>query len=126
MNDLEKYLTGEPLTERLKALRDGHEDEVEAPAEQPRGRDTRELDDDDREHLRKWRLEPGWQIMQRLLDRWIQGQEDSVKQLSLDDPLGQRDAVANGWAYVASMRRVQTGIIGLVEAEIHKAEEARK
>lgn len=120
MNDLEKYLKGEPLNEDLRALRDGDEDAQEPRTAGRRARRAGALDDDDREHLRALSLSHGWQIVLRLLDQWIEAEETSVKELSLSDPLGQRDQIANSWAYVACMRRVRNGIPAILSQEIEK------
>lgn len=128
MNDLEKFIKGEPLNDRLAALKNGPEEEEEQPVRAPVARNLRELDDDDREHLRRLRLEPGWPIFLRVLDRAIKGQEDLVKDTSMDDPLANRDRLAADWAYVATMKKFRMMAVNLVEAEIRlmEAEQTRK
>jgi len=122
MNDLEKFIKGEPLTERLAALKNGDSEEEVQPVRAPVKRNLRELDDDDREHLRRLRLESGWPIFLIVLDRAIKGQEDLVKDTSMDDPLANRDRVAADWAYVGMMKKFRAMAENLVEAEIRLME----
>lgn len=121
---LEQFLKGEPLTDELAALKRGEEpsdDEfrssVSAPspftAEQP-------LDDDDREHLRRFKSEPGWNVMMRLLDSDIRHQENLAKAASKSDPLGNREQVANFWAYVSMLEKSKSRMIWLIDEEIAK------
>ena len=122
MNDLEKFIKGEPLTDRLAALKNGESEQEVQPVRAPVKRNLRELDDDDREHLRRLQLEPGWSIFLRVLDRAIKRQEDLVKDTSMDDPLANRDRVAADWAYVGTMKKFRAMAENLVEAEIRLME----
>lgn len=129
---LEKYLlfaqgrSNEALTPQLQALAEGRDlgEWPEAPAASAaigphlwRG----ELTDDDREELRRWSLEHGYRICMRLLDNWIQEQEDGARQSSIaGDPLGNQSELAKAWAYVAMQRRVKNAMEGLIAGEIAK------
>ena len=120
-DQLERYLKGIPLTDELAALLEGKDEEetlevAKAFAESP----AKVLDDDDREHLRRMVLEPGWAVMNRLLDAEFQRYEDGAKAISMADPLGRREEVANQWAYVAMLRRAKNLIAVLVDQEIQK------
>ena len=124
MNDLERYLKGEPLNEEMAALMQG-EGQTEQALPAFTGRDLRELDDNDRENLRRMCLEPGWPIFLRLLDKAIKGQEDMVKQSSKVDPLSNRDRLAADWAYVGMMERVRAMAVSLIGTEVAKLEQAK-
>ena len=122
MSDLEKYLKGEPLTEDLARLQRGEEAGV--PVEQRivihDFRATGSLDDDDREHLRRLSLEPGWAVLLKLLDTDMQKSEDAMKVVSLDRPLANPSELASGWADVAKMKEIRTRMVQLIDAEVQK------
>ena len=122
MNDLEKYLKGEPLTAELAALKNG-DDELR----QPQMRDFRDypnlvemIDDDDREHLRRLTLEPGWAVLLKLLDTDIRKAEDAMKDASLDRPLSNPSELASGWADVAKMKAIRLRMVRIIDAEVRK------
>ena len=130
--DLEKYLQGEPINAEMAALMAGRdpaleleEDQAPAPAAAA-GKSRRPITDDDREELRRWSLEPGMQIFRRLVDAWIDRQESQVRQTSLADPLENREAVANGWAYIAMQRRALAAMEGLIQREVDKLKQKPK
>ena len=116
---LERYIRGLPLNEELAALARGDE----RPEHPPEPTAASLLDDDDREHLRRLIQEPGWAVTMRLLDAEIERLEDVAKAVSMNDPLGDRDIVANQWAYVAMLRRSKNLMIALVEREIQNLHE---
>lgn len=117
--DLEAYLKGMPQTAELARLARGDEDEAEAPAnvaQMPGPRLVRPIDDDDREHLRRLLLEPGWPILLKLLDRRLQLQEDAAKAATKADPFA--GANAGIWAAVAALERVRHEIVALAMSEV--------
>ena len=123
MNQFEKYLKGVPLNEELAALKNGEMEQVHIHRAVEQSRvDHRELDDLDREHLRRLRVEPGWPIFLNLIDKDIKTQEDMVKDSSMDNPLGNRERIAEDWAYVAIMKRVRNRAVSLIDAEVKKLE----
>jgi hypothetical protein len=126
--DFAKYLRNEPLTEALAALAAG-EPEVEQVVEQAISSgafaDVRDLTDVDREHLRRLLFEPGWRVVLRVLDRLIARQETAMRLLSEDDPLGNRDGLAQGWAYVAMGKRVRTNLLEAAAEEVGKLKASR-
>ncbi len=119
MSDLEKYLKGEPLNEHMAAL-------MEEPAEAEEVLSVLSkndpITDDDREHLRRLLVEPGWQVLMQLLDSDLARQEDVAKRQSLRDPLGlNSETPLNAlWAQVAYQRKAREMIVSLAEAEIAK------
>ena len=123
MSDLEKYLKGEPLNEHMAAL-------MEEPAEAEEVLSSQfsvlskndPITDDDREHLRRLLVEPGWQVLMQLLDSDLARQEDVAKRQSLRDPLGlNSETPLNAlWAQVAYQRKAREMIVSLAEAEIAK------
>lgn len=119
---LEQFLKGEPLTEELAALKRGDERDEDFRSSVPELSPSvvRSLDDDDREHLRRLKLEPGWTVMLQLLDNDIRHQENLAKEASMNDPLGNREQVANAWAYIAMLQRAKNRIIMLIDEQIAK------
>jgi len=130
-NRLENYLKGEPLNEALAALMDGNDGEPDPAATvgahiQYNYEGLAKIDDDDREHLRRLTLEPGWPVLLRLLDRDIEKSEDAMKATSMVDSLNNRDRIANGWADVAKMKAMRTRLNTLIENEIRTLREAKR
>jgi len=118
--NLDDYLKGKPMTAELARLAAGvDEDEPEAPASvvQMRGpQAVRPIDDDDREHLRRLLLEPGWPILLKLLDRRLQLQEDAAKAATKINPFAPENAAQ--WAAVAALERVRHEMVTLAESEV--------
>jgi len=126
--DFEKYLKGEPLNPQLAALMAGEDEEEPAANSAPIAREstplTEPLTDDDREHLRRLLLEPGWRVLMQLLDTDIGRKEDAAKRQSLSDPLS---ASLNAvWADVAYAKKAKSHIVALAEAEVEKLRLAKK
>jgi len=121
---LDRYLKGLPLNAELDALQRGEEFVTELTSEAPIGRqvDT-PLTDDDREHLRRLKFEPGWAVLLRLIDKQIKTQEDGAKLLSMGDPLGNRDQVSQLWAYVAMLKRARDTMVASLEEEVRRLAE---
>jgi hypothetical protein len=122
--NLDDYLKGKPMTADLARLAAGEdEDEPEAPANvvQMRGPQMArpgnfQPDDDDREHLRRLLLEPGWPILLKLLDRRLQLQEDAAKAATKINPFAPENAAQ--WAAVAALERVRHEMVTLAESEV--------
>ena len=125
MSDLEKFLKGEPLNEQMAKLMKG-EEETEPEQVAVKSGNRQELDNDDREHLRRLTLEPGWPIVLRLLDRNIERMKAAAEQASLDNPLGNSDAVAQSWAYVSMMKNSRASVESMVKNEVRKLEDKQK
>jgi hypothetical protein len=119
---LEQYLKGEPLTPELEALQRG-EDEAFSVPETSGQKLQGAITDDDREHLRRLKFEPGWPVLLKLVDSEIAKQDDFAKAMSMEDPLGNRDKVAEQWAYVAMLRRARTMMVALLEEEVRRLAE---
>lgn len=115
---LEKFLKNEPLTEELRALASGEEDlEQKEPEAEP----SSVISDDDREVLRRMKYE-GLPILLRLMDEHMEAEEYRVRQMSLNNPLGNKDAIAESWAYVAMQKRLRLLMTSIVDAEIARIE----
>ena len=115
---LEQYLGAEPLGEPL--TEEPSDADSDSSVSQPPPFNTRAIDNDDREHLRRLKLEPGWGVMLRILDNDIQHEENAAKVLSTIDPLGNREQVANAWAYIAMERRARDRMIWLIDEQIQR------
>lgn len=121
----EKFLRGEPLTPELAALREGCEPERPRPAPAER----RAFDDAERELTRPERLDlkefwemPGQKLYRRIAEKAIHFHEKRAISLSQDDPLANRDEVANAWAYVKMFRRVVAELEMAVNVELTELE----
>lgn len=112
----ERYLKGLPLSEALAELAHGEEEPDDAIVEVVPG----ELSDVDREHLRRLKFEPGWTILVRIVDESIDREEEDVKRQSIIDPLKNKEAIANGWAYIAMLRRARSKFVNKLDDEIGK------
>jgi hypothetical protein len=122
----EKFLRGEPLTPELAALREGRDPETRprpAPAER------RAYDDPERELTRPERLDlkefwemPGQKLYLRIAEKAIHFHQKRAISLSQDDPLTNRDAVANAWAYVKVLRRAVAELEVIVNTELAELE----
>lgn len=128
MSQFEDYLQGKPLTPELAAMKRG-EDPEGAPASRaskiavmPGGKAVaRELDDNDRESLRRLKLEPGWPILLRMLDMRLQNQEDAVKRASKDSPFDGK--VPGLWAEIKALEAVRLSITAMIDNEIQILEQ---
>lgn len=121
MPNLDDYLKGKPLNEHLEALMNGAEDDEDE--QEPASnltvmarRDDRPIDDDDREHLRRLKLEPGWPILLRLLDNRIKKQEDACNVASKRNPFDKE--LPSHWAAVGALEEVRRTMVTMLDAEI--------
>lgn len=123
----EKFLRGVPLTPELAALREGRDAETAIPRPAPVER--RAFDDPERELSRPERLDlkefwdmPGQKLYLRLAEKAIHFHQKRAITLSQDDPLANRDDVANAWAYVKIFRRVVAELEVIVNTELAELE----
>jgi len=122
--NLESFLQGRPLTKELADLQEGQTITTSETAQfQGIPIDTRALDDDDREHLRRLEVEPGWPIAMRILDREIEAQEGMAREMSSIDPLGNQSEIAKLWAYVAMMKRTRNFLVSTIHQEVLQLED---
>jgi hypothetical protein len=116
-SQLEKYLKNEPLTPELERLAQGQDEADPIPQS-----DSRELSEDDREHLQRLSFEPGWPILIREVDRMIQAKEDAARAMSLSDPLTNRDQISNDWAYVSMLRKARNLFVSTLEVNTKRGQ----
>ena len=114
-----KFMRNEPLTEELRAVRDGtasREDAGENIAE-ARAIEGLLAAPGRRELLavRDMLQEPGWAALDRLAQRYLQERFGYVIRLSQSDPLAQRDEIAAAWADLNSKRRAWADIRRLAQ-----------
>ena len=111
MPRLEDFQNGIPLNEELRRLKAGVLDEPQAetppPAWEPGPRErnvNRPLDEGERNDLRRLLTEPGWRVLERLRKQALQRMEQAAIVLSQNDPLGNAQKIANGWANLACFK----------------------
>jgi hypothetical protein len=122
----EKYLDGDPISAELADVRDGMidldapEPTRGAPARSPvrAGDDIlRPLTSEERADLKAVLLGDGWQVMQLLWEKMFHQHKKSAISQSQVDPLHNREAIAEQWAYFAMLRRARFEFDALVQAE---------
>jgi hypothetical protein len=117
-----RYLSGEPLNPELAALRDGKMDEQISPAAspiQPPAMDPdRDLNKEERLALYEIRTLPGWAVLDRLLEKTCRIHQSKAIILANGDPLRDRDAIAEAFAYAQMYRRAKMELLALADAEL--------
>lgn len=116
---LEKFLKREPLNDDMARLMAGEEVEPEPAETAPKSL----LTEDNREHLRRLLLEPGWRVLLELLDSEISEREDAAKRMSIMSPF--EVSLNMLWAEVAYAKKARTRIVQLAETEIQKIKAAK-
>lgn len=126
--NLEDYLKGRPQTDELARLAAGEEDDAEpSNVVEMAGPQlvSGPIDDDDREHLRRLLLEPGWPILLKLLDRRISFEEDAARSATKLHPFA-KDENAARWAMVAALEEARRNMVALAESEVAQLEQGAK
>jgi hypothetical protein len=125
----ERYLRGEPLTDQLKAVREGREVQEEretAPAIRRAFDDPdRELTRGERLDLKEWKEMPGWELFRRLIEKSTSVHQKRAIAYSQDNPLTNRDAIAAEWAYVNIFKRAAAELEMIVNAEVAELEKTQ-
>ncbi len=121
MGHYEDYLQGKPLTEEIAELADPRPVERPLPPNELLGFHG-EITDDDRIWLKRLTHEPGWIVFLNLMERGIQRRVRMATQLSAIDPLGNKEKIADAWAYVSVMKAVSSDTILQLENEIAQLE----
>jgi hypothetical protein len=122
-----KYLDGEPLTEELAKLRAGDLEEEEIPGAEYTAPPTiramdRELLRKERQELREILRGPGWPVVLRVQEKLRQMHRNCAMSISQDDPLKNRDKIAEQWAYVLMFNRAMHEFNVLLEAQVAEVE----
>lgn len=123
MSDLDNFLQGKPLNERMKRLMAGEEDDPEVEEETTPQRDISYADDapltdNDRRHLERLKTSVGWQVLLKLLDTGLRHLEDAARRDSLRSPLTRKDEIVAAWAELAADQKARHKIVALIEAEV--------
>lgn len=80
------------------------------------------LDQHDRAWLKRLKNEPGYAILFRVANNIVLGFENSARILSQADPLGNKDAIANAWAYAAIGKEVVRRLQAAISEEAERKE----
>lgn len=126
MSAHERYMRGEPLNEDLKGIRAGLDPK---PPTKIQPEERRTIGDVDRELSRAERLDlkefwemPGQKLYLRIVEKSINSHQKRAISLSQGDPFGNRDEIANAWAYVKVLRRVIAELHATVMLEMSELE----
>lgn len=127
---LENFLAGVPLNAEMEELaREVMEEEQQAKqpdlAIDPFD-PLRPLDDADRKALLKLTQDPGYEVLTRIRKRTCAEAEKAATLVSQENPLGNADKIAQGWAYLAVMRQVMQVEAGTIEAELARLKPEKK
>lgn len=115
---LEEYLRSQPFTSEAVASLATEEN---LAAEMPVPVIPGAIGQYERDWLKHLQNEPGYRILLKLLENIVLRYEDRARLLSQSDPLGNKEAVANSWAYAAIAKIVSKTLQDEIEAEILKA-----
>ena len=124
MGQLEEFIAGKPLNERMGRLMRGEVDDDEA-AEETAALERRNyadgtpVTDADRAHLRRLMASAGWQVLLKLLDTELKHQEDAARRMSLIRSAAKEEKLA-AWETVAANREARNAVEALAEAEVAK------
>lgn len=72
----------------------------------------------DREHLQDMLTTPGYRVLLKIMESYLEAVTEGCVALSKNDPLGHSEQVVNAWAYLAMSERFQSMVIAGVEYEI--------
>jgi hypothetical protein len=124
-SNLEKYLSGEPLTDDLRQVRDGMEaaeygfaglENLVARGAPAAG--TGPITRADRELLKESKASGVLAIIERTLKKTLETHIESARIDSEQDPLGRAAEISQRWAYIAMYRRALVEFSQLIDAEI--------
>jgi hypothetical protein len=72
--------------------------------------------------LKRLQNEPGYLLIFKMLNNIVQRFENSARLLSITDPLGNKDAVANAWAYAGVAKALKEQLEREIAMEVAQAE----
>lgn len=126
-SEFERFTRGKPINQEMAALRDDPNFVAQQMAEvtvmprrEPLEDVERPLDRGERLALKELRLSPGWPVLERLLERTVLLHRKSVISMSESDPLANKDAIANQWAYLNALKTAKNAVGMLVDEEVRQ------
>lgn len=130
MAKLEDFLAGKPLNDDMAKLMRGEEGESEPEAainKRQNYADGVPITNQDREHLRRLLVSPGWQVLLKLLDTELKHQEDTARRISLLSTTS-KDEILAAWAGLGADQKARENIEMLAKSEIEqlKSSKAKK
>ena len=99
------------------------EPDPEPPAPVPHTTLAGEIGPYERVWLKRLQNEPGYLILFKLMNNIVQHFEKNASLLSQADPLGNKDAVANAWAYAGVAKGIKEQLEKNIAMEIAQANE---
>lgn len=126
----EAYLRNDPISPELAALRDGVEDAVDvapAPVKAEIRNPVRDLKRRERQELKEAVRSEGWQVVLRIQEKLDQTHEKCAISMSQENPLKNRDRIAEEWAYRAMFQRAMVELNLAIDKELaeHDREDGR-
>jgi hypothetical protein len=76
------------------------------------------LTDVERRHVESMMKQPGWKVINRIMEDYIGAMTDSATATSLQNPLGNRDAIAHRWAYITMAQQFRAQVLRGIAFEL--------
>lgn len=132
--EFERFTRGEPINEEMRELRDDpnfaakqqQASVLEMPRSQPLEDVERDLDRSEDLALKELRMSPGWPVLKRLLEKTCYLHQKRVISMSENDPLANKDAIANQWAYLNALKMAKNMVTVLVDDEVKRFDQESK
>lgn len=131
--EFERFTRGQPINAEMELLRDDPNfvakqmaEVAVMPRREPLEDVERDLDRGERLALKEMRLSPGWPVLERLLEKALHFHRKAVISISESDPLGNKDAIADQWAYMNALKTAKNMVGVLVDAEVKAFDDEAK
>jgi hypothetical protein len=119
---LENYLRGRPLSQELDEMMHEAKTAAADPRQPPPLRSflSTTITQDDRYWLDKFRSDPGFRVLMRVLDKAILRLQEATILFSQTEPLKNKEEIAIQWMNVACLKFAVRQIEAEVDAELAK------
>ena len=71
---------------------------------------TFEISDDERDELLLMIRQPGYPVLLKILQSFVDAQFESAQHISANDPLNNRESVINAWLYATTARSIAANL----------------
>lgn len=76
------------------------------------------LTDVERGHIKTMMTQPGWKVVNRIMEDYIGAMTDNAIGISRQNPLGNKDAIADRWAYIAMAEQFRAQVLRGIAFEL--------